>query len=141
MTPRTRGLALVFAMIVLLPLGAGCGKKGRVWELNGQVEGVVKLEGTPLAHVFVRFVPNDPVEQGPISHGQTDSKGHFTLSTEDDRDGAVIGKHKILVFAGRTESGARIGSNVPPSYRTAKDSRLELEVTPDKHSYELDLKR
>ena len=103
---------------------------------------MVKLEGAPVANVFVQFVPEDPEEQGPISRGMTDSKGHFRLATEDDRDGAVIGKHRILVFAGRTESGGRMGSAaVPPAYRTVKDTKLSLDVTADKHSYDLDLKR
>jgi hypothetical protein len=124
----------------LLLIVSGCGKSARVWEFNNQVEGIVKLEGTPVPDVFVQFVPEDPVEQGPISTAQTDSKGHFRLMTQDDRDGAVIGKHRVLVFAGRTESGARVGINIPARYRTVKDA-VGLEVTPDKHSYDVDLKR
>ena len=134
---RISGLVLAASLL----LTSGCGKRSKVWQFNDQVEGVVKLEGAPLANVFVQFVPIDPEEQGPISQGQTDAKGHFTLATNDDREGAVIGQHKILVFAGRTETGARLGSSVPPSYRTVKDTRLSLDVTPDKHSYELELKR
>jgi hypothetical protein len=141
MISRMPGRASTILMIALLLLASGCGKKGRVWELNQKVEGVVKLEGAPIPNVHVQFVPEDPVEQGPISHGMTDEKGHFNLTTEDDRDGAVIGKHKILVIAGRTESGARVGGNVPITYRTVKDTKCELEVTPDKHSYDVDLKR
>jgi len=99
-------------LIAVLLVSSGCGKGRRVWQFNEQVEGVVKLEGAPVANVFVQFVPADPEEQGPISRGMTDSKGHFRLATEDDRDGAVIGPHKILVFAGRTDTGARMGSAV-----------------------------
>lgn len=128
-------------LVAILLTSSGCGKKSKVWQFNNQVEGVVKLEGAPLSNVFVRFVPEDPEEQGPISSGRTDSKGHFRLATDDEREGAVIGKHRILVFAGRTETGAREGSAVPPTYRTVKDTKLSLDVTPDKHSYELDLKR
>jgi hypothetical protein len=124
----------------LLLIVTGCGKQGKVWEFNNQVEGVVKLEGTPVAEVFVQFVPDDPTEQGPISTAQTDSRGHFRLMTQDERDGAVIGKHKVLVFAGRNEAGARVGAAIPARYRTVKDA-VGLEVTPDKHSYEVDLKR
>ncbi len=134
---RLGGLVLAASLL----LASGCGKRGKVWEFNQQVEGVVKLEGAPLANVFVQFVPVDPEEQGPISQGQTDAKGHFTLVTNDDRDGAVIGPHKILVFAGRTETGARLGASVPPGYRTVKDTKLSLDVTADKHSYDLELKR
>jgi hypothetical protein len=71
----------------------------------------------------------------------TDARGHFRLATDDERDGAVIGKHKILVFAGRTDSGARMGSAVPPAYRTVNSTKLSLDVTADKHSYDVDLKR
>ncbi len=123
-----------------LLLATGCGKHGKVWEFNNQVEGVVKLEGTPVADVFVQFVPDDPTEQGPISSAQTDSKGHFRLVCQDDHDGAAIGKHKVMVFAGRNENGSRMGTAIPTRYRTVKDA-IGLEVTADKHSYEVDLKR
>src|SRR5713226_4270226 len=77
---------LTFAVLLV---ASGCGKKSKVWEFNQQVEGVVKLEGTPVGNVMVQFVPEDPVEQGPISRGVTDSKGRFKLATDDERDGAV----------------------------------------------------
>lgn len=141
MIPRMLWRASNVLLVALLLVSSGCGKKGKVWEFNNQVEGVVKLEGAPVANVFVQFVPADPEEQGPISRGMTDSKGHFRLATDDERDGAVIGKHKILVFAGRTETGARMGAAVPLTYRTVKDTKLSLDVTADKHSYDLDLKR
>jgi hypothetical protein len=141
MIPGNPWRALTILIIALPLVTCGCGKKGKEWTFNDQVEGVVKLEGAPVANVFVQFVPDDPEEQGPISRGITDAKGHFRLATDDERDGAVIGKHRILVFAGRTDTGARAGGNVPPSYRNVKDTKLTLDVTPDKHSYDVDLKR
>jgi hypothetical protein len=141
MTSRSLWRVSNIVLVAALLTATGCGKARKVWEFNDQVEGVVKLEGAPVANVFVQFVPSDPEEQGPISRGMTDSKGHFRLATEDDRDGAVIGTHKILVFAGRTESGARMGSAVPPAYRTVNSTKLSLDVTADKHSYDVDLKR
>jgi hypothetical protein len=124
----------------LLLISAGCGKQGKVWEFNNQVEGVVKLDGRPVADVFVQFVPEDSVEQGPISTAQTDARGHFHLKTQDEQEGAVLGKHKILVFTGRNENGSRLGPTIPSRYRTTRDT-VALEVTVDKHSYDVELKR
>ncbi|CAN5207169.1 hypothetical protein BH10PLA2_BH10PLA2_37310 [soil metagenome] len=132
-----------FSSVILgaaLIVATGCGKQGKVWEFNNQVEGIVKLEGKPVANVLVQFVPVDPVEQGPISTAQTDAKGHFHLMTQDEREGAVLGKHKILVSAGRNENGSRAGPVIPSRYRTTKDT-VGLEVTADRHSYDVDLKR
>src|SRR5207248_1259847 len=53
-------------------LAFGCG--GTKWSMNDTVEGTVTLDGTPLATVFVQFVPDaDPTaRQAPSSGAYTD---------------------------------------------------------------------
>jgi hypothetical protein len=135
------GFALAF--VLLTPLG-GCGKKN--WTYNEQVEGTVKLGDTPLPNVLVQFYPDvDPNVQAPPSSGLTDEKGHFQLNVDSqNKPGAVIGKHNVVILAGRTGGGeeggaARKTARVPSVYTLATTTPLQQEVTADKHSYDLKL--
>ncbi len=79
-------IALCFSPIV------GCGASGpRIVP----VEGTVKLDGKSLDKILVEFWPTT---DGPRSFGETDSDGHFKLTTDDGkRDGASVGVHKVTL--------------------------------------------
>ena len=55
--------------------------------------GTVTLDGEPIGNVSVAFTP----ESGRPAAGATDAAGHFELSTFDAGDGAVLGKHKVVL--------------------------------------------
>jgi hypothetical protein len=134
----------------LLLLAAGCGP---TWTMNQQVDGVAKLDGKPLANVRIQFVPDvDPKVQAPTSTATTDAEGRFQLNCDNQKPGAVIGKHNVLVFVGRGDSaqandpdakpGQAAAGKIPPVptfYTVAAKTPLQVEVTADKHSYELNL--
>jgi hypothetical protein len=82
--------------IIVLSLAAlltGCGGPSLV-----EVEGMVTLNGKPLDNVRVEFLP-DPEKQttGPRSTGVTDAQGRFKLICENQKSGAVIGTHRVLI--------------------------------------------
>ncbi len=132
---RPTRLALALA---LLAVGA-CRPS---WKYNEQVEGTVKMDGAPVANALVRFVPEDPKYQGPASSGYTDAKGHFSLACENGKAGAVVAKHNVLVMPGRGgEEAASRRANIPPVYSNPVATPLVVEVTAEKHSYELALSR
>jgi hypothetical protein len=147
---RVRSLHALVAL-TLLPVAA-C-RPGPNWKYNENVEGTVKMDGAPVPNVMVRFVPDDPTVQGPVSSGYTDEKGHFTLTCENQKPGAVIAKHNVLVLAGRgasadeaeNQAGAAPAAGkkvfVPPAYATPRQTPLQVEVTADKHTYDLTLSR
>jgi hypothetical protein len=123
----------------LLVVGAGCGEKK--WNMNEQVEGTVKLDGTPLRNVRVEFVPDvDPKIQAPTSSGYTDDKGHFQLTCTNQKPGAVIGKHNVIVLGGRPGGEEKV-TYVPAAYGLAISTPCQVEVTADKHAYDLPLSR
>jgi hypothetical protein len=130
--------------LLLLLAGGGCGQK---YSLNGQVEGSIKVDGAPLVGVVVDFVPQG-AEALPVSTGVTDKDGQFKLRCEN-RSGAVIGKHKIVIHPGRPRSPfdpepvrgpaatpvpPKSNPPVPPSYTVASSTPLETEVTAEKHT-------
>src|SRR5262245_36844441 len=68
-----------------------------------EVSGVVKLDGVPMPEALVEFLP-DPERgtHGPRSSGRTDAEGRFRLVCDDEREGAVVGFHRVLVQDVRT---------------------------------------
>jgi len=147
---RPSGLAQV-RLAVLTCLGAfaiaGCARKAPL----AQVEGTVRLDGRPLADVLVCFLP-DPDKQtsGPRSVAVTDENGHYGLRCDDQREGAVLGWHRVLledmtlysVSRQDRAGGSRpaLVSRLPPRYTTATQTPLYFEVKPGTQTIDLDLK-
>jgi len=72
----------------------GCGGKPRIVSVSGQVT----WDGKPLPDAHVVFRPDSKeVYPGPASSGKTDAQGRFTLRTVEDRDGAVVGPHRVRI--------------------------------------------
>jgi hypothetical protein len=75
--------------LLLLLLLVGCGKAR-----TSPVEGVVLLDGKPLAGASVMFVPQGT---GRDATGQTDASGQFAMSTFQPRDGVIPGSYKVVI--------------------------------------------
>jgi hypothetical protein len=75
-------------LIALLPLLIGCSG-----ESVGPVTGTVTHRGKPVPEIGVIFVP----EKGQPSRGLSDENGHYILRYQADKDGALVGKHKVWV--------------------------------------------
>ena len=71
---------------------AGCGPRPGT-DPTANVTGTVTLDGQPIERVSVAFMP----ESGRPASGLTDASGNFELSTFDTGDGAVLGKHKVVL--------------------------------------------
>lgn len=132
---------------LLLPAGLVllcCGCEGDRFPI-APVSGQVLLNGKPLGGAHVLFQPvrsGAEIDVGPESVGQTDGDGRFTLTTiEPERDGAMIGKHRVSVtiieeenrYGGGGESDgagnrARPKYTLPERYRLGTE--LQVEVTP-----------
>lgn len=115
-TRRLAGPVFLFCAFAV----AGCG--GERIKLV-PVEGVVKINGKPAANLSLQFMP-DTLKggKGPTSFGTSDESGKFTLKTNDGRDGAAVGPHRV-VLADLTEER-------PPQGREAKNPpRLNASFT------------
>ena len=94
---------------------------------------VVFPDGTPLTSGgIVLFDSMAPGDQPVNARGRIQADGTFRLSTFDEGDGAVAGKHRVLVRAQRDSAVFRKTGRVP---KPVIDSRFEhyetscLEVT------------
>ena len=68
-----------------------------------EVTGVVLLDGKPMPDALVQFLPDpDQGTRGPRGSGVTDADGRFKLVCDNERAGAVVGVHRVLVQDVRT---------------------------------------
>ncbi|HLW67660.1 MAG TPA: DUF6795 domain-containing protein [Gemmataceae bacterium] len=125
-----------------------------------EVEGMVLLNGKPLPNAQVEFQPELPKWKGEYnSFATTDENGHFQMVCGHmQQAGAAVGKHRVLVSEPPVPSEYRSldgqtrekytrylaglqNRPIPPEYGTANTTPLTIEVTADKKTYNLDLKR
>jgi hypothetical protein len=122
----------------LFALAAGC--SGNNWVMNEQVDGTAKFDGKPLANAVIEFVPAaDGKKQPWLSRGTTDEKGHFVLTCDNKKSGAVVGPHSVLVYVGRGEGDGKAPEPIPNVYTNLAKTPLKIDVTADKHTYDLEL--
>jgi hypothetical protein len=105
------------------------------------VEGKVLFpDGTPLTEGMVTF---EAVDQPKVmARGQIRSDGSFRLSTYKPNDGAVPGRHRVLVMTlppvGRQ---ANLPPLIHPSFTSFETSGLEYTVLPGKNSFQIEVRR
>jgi hypothetical protein len=150
---RSFALSLVLAGCLAL---TGCKKSPPpVVEVSGRVT----LNGEPLPHADVQFVPELKDFGAEVnSSGVTDEKGEFTLTCAlNSQPGAVVGTHRVLV-SDTTPADARgmdgasqarlarhqaslTNRPIPPEYGNFTKTTLRVSVEKGKKTYEIALKR
>jgi hypothetical protein len=90
------------------------------------VAGKVLINGQPLRHGYIRFVPTNARPSG----GQIGSEGQFRLTCFDESDGAVLGKHSIEVLSHKIDFQAgKLLWLAPKKYSNATTSGIVVEIT------------
>jgi hypothetical protein len=123
---------------ITLLLLAGCARS-RVEFV--EVHGKVTMNGKPLAGVIVTFYPETESKEAlPFARGKTDAAGNYSLATLDGRQGAIAGKHRVVVNWPLQERGDNWDKApapqlktpvIPLKYTTASDTPFILEVKGD----------
>ena len=114
----------------------------RTTERAYPVCGVVTLDGKPLVGGSVRF---EPVVAGPLgqrygAHGTIQPDGSYRLTTFADDDGAMAGRHRVVVLPDPNSRHADAGPQVIPSrYFSSVASGLEFEVLPGSNRVDIPL--
>jgi len=84
----------------------GCGRQ------FAPVSGKVTMNGEPVAGATVVFQPiakEGAIEAGPGSVGTTNEKGEYTLTADTGQNGAVVGKHRVMISSLGVKPGAEGG--------------------------------
>jgi hypothetical protein len=129
---------------------AGC-SRAPSYQL-AEVEGVVKFKGKPVPNVRVEFLPDvKGLVEVPRSTATTDKEGRFRLMTDDQRPGAVVGPHRVVVsdpeIYGNIKSIREMESKdfkfkpsrIPSHLSDAAKTPLRQEVKPEKQTIVLNL--
>lgn len=123
-----RGIRQIIGGLVLSLACAGCAESGP--EI-ATVEGTVTLDGKPLPHASVVFVP----ENGRPAGAMTDEEGHYVLNFNEDRQGAIPGKNRVRISTLRDPMENEEGEMIPGSPETIprkynSETILEFDVKP-----------
>lgn len=123
----------------------GCGGGPEMAEVDGKVT----FQGKPLDKIQVEFWPTG---DGPRSMGVTDEAGHFVLTTDGSRKGAVVGSHKVVLkdvgihgdkFMGRAGESVDMAkgkkSRVAKVYSEPLSTTLKRDVTSGKCTIDIEL--
>lgn len=112
---------MLLAASLALPL-AGCGDSGPALY---PVKGTVTFNGKPLNTGSVMFVPQS---KGPAAYGPIAEDGTYNLTT-DDKDGALPGKHRVMINAVKDNGVSAAHSYLIPAKFGSDASGLDAEVT------------
>jgi hypothetical protein len=119
---------------------AGCGSDR---PKTAVVKGKVTFNGKPVPHGTVLFVPVTP---GTSATGEIGPDGTYSLTTFKKGDGALLGKHKVVVVAMDEKPGAPPVEGylpppiVPDKYSSPGTTDLEAEVREGENKMDFDLK-
>jgi hypothetical protein len=113
-------------------LSLGCGKNPH---RLAPVSGRVTMEGKPLANALVAFLPDTKpgAMPSPTSRGETDQNGRYTLTSSEDKPGAVVGTSKVRISTmkstggGEGEGGAILARETVPERYNAR-TELTFDV-------------
>lgn len=122
----------LFLLLLTLTL-AGC-ESGAP---TAKVEGIVTLDGKPLADIRVLFQPENKSSEsaGIGSFGLTDAEGKFTLKLSDSQsEGAVVGNHTVTLADKLSEDPK--DSDAGGTGTTPK-SRIPLKYAKDPPKFEV----
>lgn len=89
------------------------------------VSGQVLLDGKPLTHGMIVFVP----QQGRASTGSLDEQGRYMLTCFDGHDGTVPGKYRVEIAADGVPAEGDPPWPVPVRYSRCTTSGLTAEIT------------
>lgn len=116
-------------------LGCDSGPTGDIVP-TAPASGTLTLNGVPLEYYQVSFFPED----NRPAIGITDAEGKFTLGTNSENDGAVVGTHRIAVtYVGKPSDNPDEGimeftappppkHKIPGKYNSPDSSELSLEI-------------
>jgi mannose-6-phosphate isomerase-like protein (cupin superfamily) len=103
-----------------------------------KVDGIVTLNGEPLAHARVVFSP----ATGRPATGVTDQQGRFQLTTFQQHDGAVLGRYRVAIAplaSEDTNDASDPKRKVPARYADPATTELACQVAPGSNTFAFDL--
>ena len=138
---RTHALASPVVCLLLIAILPGCGERGFP---TAPVRGKVTYNGKPVTSGTVLFMPDG---DKPSATGELEPDGSYSLTTYRSGDGAVLGKHSILITAIEDQSNRlpeernpAPGLTIPARYNNFATSGLSAEVVEGANTVDFELR-
>ena len=128
---RQSPVALLIAAVLSAVVVAGCGSNDRA-----AVSGKVTHNGQPVSGGSITFAPvasSDGPRQPAM--GRVDSEGAFTLSTESEADGILIGSYEVFYNPPVTSEDPTATS----PYAGLAPKQAQVEVVPGDNVFQVEL--
>ncbi|EAQ78673.1 hypothetical protein [Blastopirellula marina] len=119
-----RHALFAFSCFAILGVTAGCGNG--TYPVHGSI---VYPDGAPARELRGGAVEFDSLEQDVSARGSIDDEGKFVISTFEAEDGALPGKHRVLIVPRQATGDERVGKVIEAKFQSYETSGLELEVT------------
>ncbi len=129
---RRRAAARAVGGSWLIALAAATGCSGPKPPPLGRVEGIVTLDGSPLAAAAVFFTPDGP---GRTSIGLTDADGRYAVTYLRDIHGADLGRHRVRITTATEDSGGK--ERLPQRYHAKSQLTATVEPGANRHDFAL----
>lgn len=117
--------------VACLISASGCGSNSSVVPVSGKV----LVDGAPLEHGAIMFIP----PSARPSSGVINKDGRFSLSCYDTGDGAVRGRHKVIITASEPLADDRCRWHAPKKYSDESTSNIEIEISAPLEDLTIDL--
>ncbi|MGY8770517.1 MAG: hypothetical protein ACKVH8_19045 [Pirellulales bacterium] len=125
-----RQVANCLAILLFMVTVVGCGE-GSSGPSLVPVSGTLSLDGKPLANADLQFSTTNEGEAA-ASFGTTDQEGHFDLKSQDGKEGATPGGHRVNITVMPAGSGGPTktegGEEVLSMQGEPKEYYLEVTV-------------
>ena len=106
------------------------------------VSGIVTLNGSPKEGLIVTFQPigtKENPDPGRGSYGHTDAQGRFKLVSDDGKEGAVIGPHRVRIITPWNESAGGFDPEIgSPDGNVNVVAKIEVDPIPTTWNAESD---
>lgn len=120
--------------LVLLFLASGCGSRTQ------PVEGVVLMGGKPATLLEGYLVTFQAADEPLGASGLIQADGTFKVGTHEDGDGAVLGKHMVVVTPPVSDGDSPpIKSRIDAKYGSFQSSGLEVTIIRGKNQIQLNV--
>ena len=111
----------------------------------GVVTGKVIQQGKPIPFAYVEFQPIDP--PGTYGAAYTQVDGTYNIRFTEDKDGALVGKHKVTVRTAAVDeiqvedkkTGLMVTPDLPEGYQARLSLEFSREVKPGTNEIVFDL--
>lgn len=128
------GLILLFLFVGTSLVGCGDGRGARY-----PVSGQVLIDGQPVKHGSITFMPLAKGDGYRAGGGSLDAEGRFQVTSFTPYDGLLSGKYEVFVSAIEPINVSSQRWHAPQKYSKAKTSGLTLEVTEETESADFKL--